>query len=361
VQFFQQHIAGDLAGQNVPDILQVDAIKYVYVFRTQLGTGLWHAAFPCLVQRLGSQNYVVHTYAAIAVERALFMTDENKQPLIPKADVVPLSKDLLQHLFKLIVKNPAPEKIQENEFLMKCVMRVLIFIRENIAPITELVLHNFIGITKVIRHNPSNPRFQYFLFEGIGALIRFTPHEQHQKLETALFEPFFEILQGDVQEFVPYIFQLFAALLEANPGQELGDMYKTLLNPIIMPVLWEARGNVPALARLLCAIIARDSAGIVARNQLEPILGIFQKLISSKANEVHAFELLETIIANVPVAELQKYFTTIIQLMLTRLSNAKTENFTQRFIAFYHFISARQEKGLGADFFIQATDQVQHE
>ncbi len=36
------------------------------------------------------------------------------------------------------------------------------------------------------------------------------------------------------------------------------------------------------------------------------------------------------------------------------------ENFALRFVRFYHFISARDDKGLGADFFINVTDQVQN-
>jgi exportin-2 (importin alpha re-exporter) len=39
----------------------------------------------------------------------------------------------------------------------------------------------------------------------------------------------------------------------------------------------------------------------------------------------------------------------------------KTENFQQRFIAFYHFVSARLDKGLGTDFFIEVSDQIQKE
>jgi exportin-2 (importin alpha re-exporter) len=63
---------------------------------------LWRAAFPLLVQQLANQNYVVHTYAAIAVERALFMRDNNNQPIIPKDHVQPHAKDLITHLFSLI-------------------------------------------------------------------------------------------------------------------------------------------------------------------------------------------------------------------------------------------------------------------
>jgi exportin-2 (importin alpha re-exporter) len=361
LDFFQKNIAADLQSDAASPILKVDSIKYIYVFRSQLSPDLWRAAFPLLVNQLGNSNYVIHTYAAIAVERVLFMTDSDRQPIIPKADVVGASKDLLSHLFKLITKNSAPEKIQENEFLMKCVMRVLIFIREGVLPITDIVLNNFINITKVIRHNPSNPRFQYYLFEGLGALIRFAAPTQSDKFEQVLYDPFSAILQEGVEEFIPYVFQLFAALLEANPSGQLTDLYQNLLQIVIMPPAWDTRGNVPALVRLLTAMIPRDVEGIVSRNQVEPILGIFQKLVSSKAHEVYSFELIETLITYVPPEALQQYFVTIVQLMLTRLSSMKTEMFQQRFIAFYHFISARQDKGLGTDFFIAVTDQVQHE
>ncbi|KAF2119186.1 CAS/CSE protein [Lophiotrema nucula] len=361
LDFFQKHIAGDLQTDTSHPILKVDAIKYIYVFRSQLSPDLWRAAFSLLVNNLANPNYVIHTYAAIAVERALFMTDEQRQPIIPKADVAGSSKDLLTHLFKLITKNTAPEKIQENEFLMRCVMRVLIFIRDGVVPITDLVLKNLINILNVIRHNPSNPRFQYYLFESIGALIHFAGPSESAKLEQDLYDPFAKILAEDILEFIPYVFQLFAALLESNPSGQLTDYYEQLLGVVIKPSVWETRGNVPALVRLITAMIPRGAQSIVANDQLEPILGIFQKLVSSKVNEVYSFELIECVISFIPAQALQQYFITIIQLMLTRLSQLKTEMFQQRFIAFYHFISARQEKGLGADFFIAVSDQVQHD
>ncbi|CAO2648242.1 Nn.00g075090.m01.CDS01 [Neocucurbitaria sp. VM-36] len=361
LEFFQSHIAADLQAQDASPILKVDAIKFLYVFRSQLSPDLWRAAFPLLVNQLGNDNYVIHTYAAIAVERALFMTDSNRQPVIPRSDVVGSSKDLLTHLFKLITKNSAPEKIQENEFLMKCAMRVLIFIRDGVLPICESILQNFINIVKVIRHNPSNPRFQYYLFEGVGALIRFGAPKHPQFFEEKLYEPFAACLSEGVEEFSPYIFQLFSALLEANPSGELSDLYRSLFEIIIQGAVWEQRGNVPALARLLSAMIARDARQIVDNHKVEPILGIFQKLVTSKAHETYSFELIEAVVAYIPAEALQPYFVTILQLMLTRLSSMKTENFQQRLIAFYHFVSARQDKGLGADFFINVTDQIQHD
>ncbi|KAL6707040.1 importin-alpha export receptor [Coniothyrium glycines] len=361
LDFFQTHIAGDLQSADASPILKVDAIKFLYVFRSQLSPDLWRAAFPLLVNQLGNDNYVIYTYAAIAVERALYMTDSNRQSIIPKSDVEGSSKDLLTHLFKLITKDSAPEKIQENEFLMRCVMRVLIFIREGVLPICESILQSFTAIVKVIRHNPSNPRFYYYLFEGIGALVRFAAPKHPQFFEEKVYEPFAACLQGGVEEFTPYIFQIFSALLEANPAGELSGYYRSLFEIIIQGSVWENRGNVPALSRLLSAMITRDASHVVAAKQLEPTLGVWQKLVATKAHETYSFELIEAVVGAIPAEALQPYFVTILQLMLQRLSNNKTENFQQRFIAFYHFVSARLDKGLGTDFFITVTDQIQND
>jgi exportin-2 (importin alpha re-exporter) len=100
-------------------------------------------------------------------------------------------------------------------------------------------------------------------------------------------------------EFMPYVFQLFAALLEARPQGPLSEYYKALVGPILMPTLWESRGNVPALARLLSSLVPRSAADIVANNQVEPILGIFQKLMAGKTKtELYGFDVLEAVITS---------------------------------------------------------------
>ncbi|KAJ5248907.1 Chromosome segregation protein Cse1 [Penicillium chermesinum] len=332
--FFQQHLAADLiADDGVHPILKVDAIKYLYTFRSIITKEQWQQVLPVLVKHLASSNYVVYTYAAIAVERALFLSDAQQ--------------------------GPRPEKVQENEFLMRCVMRVLVVIRDGVVPFSDLALQRFITITQIISANPSNPRFYYFFFEALGAFIRYSAPAEPGKLEQALYSPFAAILQGDVQEFMPYVFQLFAALLEANPSSTLPPYFQELIGPILMPVMWESRGNIPALVRLLSSIIPRGSQFILENNQIEPILGIFQKLVSTKANEGYAFDLLETVVASFPPAALEQYFVSIMQIILHRLQNSKTENLSLRFVRFYHFVTAHDDKGYSPDFIMQVTEKVQ--
>lgn len=97
---------------------------------------------------------------------------------------------------------------------------------------------------------------------------------------------------------MPYVFQLLAAMLEINPKDPLPEFSKDLVTPILAPSLWESRGNVPALCRLLAAILPRSARDIITNNQLEPILGIFQTLINKARTELYAFDLLEAIITS---------------------------------------------------------------
>ncbi|KAJ5936811.1 hypothetical protein N7466_003261 [Penicillium verhagenii] len=358
--FFQQHLASDLVTDDgIHPILKVDAIKYLYTFRSIITKEQWQQVLPVLVKHLASSNYVVYTYAAIAVERVLYLTDSQGQPIIPPTEITPLAKDLLEHIFQLIQRDPAPQKVQENEFLMRCVMRVLVVIREGVVPHTDVVLQRFITITQIISANPSNPRFYYFFFEAMGAFIRYAAPANPDKLEQALYAPFAGILSGDVQEFMPYVFQLFAALLEANSSASLPTYYQELISPILMPVMWDSRGNIPALARLLTSIIPRGAQYILEHNQIEPILGIFQKLISTKANEGYAFDLLEAVVATFPPASLEQYLVMIMQIILQRLQNSKTENLSVRFVRFFHFITAHDDKGYNPDTVMQLTEKVQ--
>jgi len=73
-----------------------------------------------------------------------------------------------------------------------------------------------------------NPRFAGFnhsLFDAVAALINATATDSPTLtlLEDKLFPCFDHVLQQDVQEFQPYVFQIFALLIIRN--QELRPEY----------------------------------------------------------------------------------------------------------------------------------------
>lgn len=72
--------------------------------------------------------------------------------------------------------------------------------------------------------------------------------------------------------------------------------YMAIFPHLLNPLLWSRTGNVPALVRLLQAYLKQASKQIVEAKQLEPMLGVFQKLIASTVTDHEGFFLLEAVI-----------------------------------------------------------------
>jgi exportin-2 (importin alpha re-exporter) len=178
-------------------------------------------------------------------------------------------------------------------------------------------------------------------------------------LESRLWEPFSYILNEDVTEFVPYVFQIFAALLEGDASAPLPENFKSLLGPLTTPALWEQRGNVPGCARFLTAIIPKAAAEIQASDLLLVILGIFQRLLLAKKTEQNAFDILEAIVASFPGSVMDAHFQTILTLVFQKLQNNPSDSYKTRFVRFYHLVSAKTEAGYGADYFIKHVESLQ--
>lgn len=340
VQFFSDNIASYLIGDANP-ILKTDAIKFILTFRNQLTKEQLITTIPLLLQHLRDSNLVVYTYSAITIDKLLSMTDlltAAHNPMFDKEDVRPWTSDLLTSLFTIILATTVPERLSENEFLVKCVMRVLNTAQDAVEQVFHTsIIKQLLEILCLIAKNPANPRFTHYVFESIGLLVKYRPvstGSEVLELIQLIVPSLLLILSEDVQEFVPYSFQLLSFLLESLPdGSPLPDEYTALTRPLLLPLVWEYRGNIPGITRLLQAIMARDASPFYDA-QLTPLLGVFQKLIASRTNDAYGFDLLQSIIMHVPQAQLAPYLNQIVVLLLTRLKTARTERYIKRFVSF---------------------------
>lgn len=83
-------------------------------------------------------------------------------------------------------------------------------------------------------------------------------------------------------------------LIETSPVP-LNPFYMNFFPNLLLGVLWERRANVPALVRLLQAYFSKAASQIASSRQIEPVLGIFAKLIISKVLDHEGFFLLESV------------------------------------------------------------------
>ncbi|KAJ7180497.1 CAS/CSE protein [Mycena filopes] len=363
VQFFSNHVFADLDAQegSVHPILQVDAIRFLLSFRNQLTKPQLLSVLPLLVRHLASQNYVTYTYAAITIDRILSIRREGAN-LFAQADIHDLAPNLLATLLSKIESAGTAEKVAENDHLMKCAMRVILTARQTLTPGYEHTLSRLVGILGIISKNPSNPLFDQYIFESISGLTRFVVEGSPATLtafEGALFGPFTIIIQQDIEQYIPYVFQLLAQMLSLHTG-DVPAQYRPLLPLLFTPASWQQKGSIPGLVKLLKAFLARDSIQMMAAGQIASVLAVVQqRLIPSKLNDVWGFELLQAVVMFVRPADLRQYFKSVVMTLLTRMQSSKTDKFVYLFAKFLLYCMALNIEGLGPDYVIETIEEIQ--
>ncbi|XP_010013451.1 PREDICTED: exportin-2 isoform X2 [Nestor notabilis] len=335
-EFFVNHIQPDLKSASVNEfpVLKADGIKYIMIFRNQVPKEQLLISIPLLINHLQAESIVVHTYAAHALERLFTMRGTNNTTLITAAEMAPFVEVLLTNLFKALTLPGS----SENEYIMKAIMRSFSLLQETIIPYIPSVITQLTQKLLAVSKNPSKPHFNHYMFESICLSIRITCKANPDAVgsfEEALFMVFTEILQNDVQEFIPYVFQVMSLLLEMHKN-EIPSSYMALFPHLLQPVLWERTGNIPPLVRLLQAYLERGANTIAsaAADKIPGLLGVFQKLIASKANDHQGFYLLNSIIEHMPPESVDQYRKQIFILLFQRLQNSKTTKFIKSFLVF---------------------------
>ncbi|KAF6284202.1 chromosome segregation 1 like [Rhinolophus ferrumequinum] len=335
-EFFVNHILPDLKSANVNEfpVLKADGIKYIMIFRNQVPKEHLLVSVPLLINHLQAESTVVHSYAAHALERLFTMRGPNSAALFTAAEIAPFVEILLTNLFKALTLPGS----SENEYIMKAIMRSFSLLQEAIIPYIPTLITQLTQKLLAVSKNPSKPHFNHYMFEAICLSIRITCKANPAAVvnfEEALFLVFTEILQNDVQEFIPYVFQVMSLLLETHKN-DIPSSYMALFPHLLQPVLWERTGNIPALVRLLQAFLERGSNTIAnaAADKIPGLLGVFQKLIASKANDHQGFYLLNSIIEHMPPESVDQYRKQIFILLFQRLQNSKTTKFIKSFLVF---------------------------
>jgi exportin-2 (importin alpha re-exporter) len=358
VQFCNAHIvpelnaaASDPTQVNHLPVIKASCIKYIMTFRSQLPPSLVKESLGVLVSHLKADSHVVHTYAACAIDKILIMRSVSggggggggNCALVTSQELSGFAQPLLHNLFACFEKPSSAE----NEYVMKCVMRSFSTLQEAVIPYLATLLPTLTVKLQAAAKNPTRPHYNHYLFESLGLSIRVVCKSQPDAVsnfETVLFPVFEEILQQDVQEFVPYVFQILSLLLEMNTrpiAAGVPDSYMKLFAFLLMPVLWERPGNITPLVRLIQAYIAKGSAQIVGQEKVEALLGVFQKLIASKSNDHEGFYLLQSIVEHFPPSVVEKYIKQIFMLLFQRLTSSKTTKFIRNFLVFIFLYAIR--------------------
>jgi len=348
--FFNNYIKPELSNTAGHPIVRSACIKYIMTFRSTLPRDLTVSSLPLLAALVADKSIVVHSYASTAIEKILIIKLANFTPVTAE-ELMPCFETLLTNLFSSF----NIEGSSENEYLMKTIMRSVSLMKDHLSSFTSHLITALTAKLTEICKNPSKPHFNHYLFETYSCLIKNTctnKSEQVAAFESVLFPVFQEILQKDVTEFIPYVFQVVSLMLELQQ-QPIPPQYMALFPFLLGPVLWERPGSIPPLTRLIQAFIEKNPAGI--NESINSVLGIFQKLISSRSNDHYGFYLLNTMVEFMDKTVLQSYIKSVFVILFQRMQNSKTTKFIKNFIVFMSLYAGK----IGAQPLIDTVDSIQ--
>ncbi|KAI8432635.1 hypothetical protein MSG28_013615 [Choristoneura fumiferana] len=243
-------------------------------FRSLLPKELLVNAFPLLIEHVKARG-VVCTYSACAIEKLV------AGGMVDRAALLPHAPAALTALFAALGDSTSPQ--DHNEYVMKAILRTMSCLQDAALSYVGSALPKLAQLLAVVAKNPCKPHFNHYLFETLSlavALVTKSNPNAITAFEDALFPIFQEILQNDVQEFMPYVFQMLSLLLELRGASSVvasgdGDAYGALLPCLVAPPLWERPANVRPLVRLLCAFVRARGDHVLREGKLA-LISLFE-------------------------------------------------------------------------------------
>lgn len=366
MQFFQKHILPELtSNNNTHPLIISDCLKFVILFRSQWPNDNFLQLLPMATSFLSKEDYVLHTYAAIAIDKILAMKEVNQETneskyKYPKKLILESIDKVLIALFNVLNKR---EESFTNEYIMKCIMRVISRSENGVIKVIEPVIKQCSKILLTTSKNPQKPVFNHYMFECIAALIRFVCDKQYNgkpqniiKFEQELMTPFFKVLEMDqASEFHPYIYQIIGLMLRIR--NEINGNYNQLFDKLLETSLWNNDGNIVAISSTFSDYLRliKDINVFIDQRRLTGMLGIYQHLLSKRTQDYHAFKILSAIFQYIPINKLTKYLKEIIELVCIRIRQKKSTALCCNFIVSLSIFIHRN----GLNHLIIACNQIQ--
>eukprot|EP00403_Amphidinium_massartii_P029859 CAMPEP_0178390178 /NCGR_PEP_ID=MMETSP0689_2-20121128/10510_1 /TAXON_ID=160604 /ORGANISM="Amphidinium massartii, Strain CS-259" /LENGTH=939 /DNA_ID=CAMNT_0020010675 /DNA_START=68 /DNA_END=2887 /DNA_ORIENTATION=+ len=311
-------------------LLRASSLKFLTVFRTQLPKDQVGAMLPAICKHITAPMPVVHTYAAITVEKLLSVKERMGSLPIGQAplryDAASLAPHLLQMIDPILQLIASGRGIPQNEYLMRALARIFSFLKQQGAEAGLAKLPALAAIVAAMADNPSNPVFNHNLFEAIASIVKVTAASRPDAVEAALLPVLGQTLERNVTDFLPYAFQILGLLLDAAPAAK--PLYQDLFGRLLAPELWRSQANCPGLVRLLRAYFAKHTAfAELLRSNMQALLERFQFLLNNRKTEASAMDLLNCMYMQLPLELYQQYFRTLVTVVLTRLQAGKSPQF----------------------------------
>ncbi|KFD55058.1 hypothetical protein M514_03976 [Trichuris suis] len=336
--FYNTFLKSGLQSDSAIPLFKADALKYLIAFRNQTSKSIIVELLPYLVNLLVHECPVIRMYSANLIEHVLVLRDpvNTNTPMYGKTEFEPYIGTIITHLSRSLTM----ESTTECSYTMRCLTQLLNVFRDQPVDVISTLSQQLCQKIALVAKNPRKPYFNHFMFETACMLVKCVGSKNmdyFRAIESMLIEPFQDILQTDVAEFVPYVFQVLSLMLNMRIGKGEGipEAYLALHPFLLQACLWERHGYVPALVRLLEAYLRLSYKQEIATEMLSSIIPIFHRLVNSKARDQDGMKLISTAAEWVTYSSFQLHYNTILTILFVKLQTMKTEKFAGLFATFF--------------------------
>jgi exportin-2 (importin alpha re-exporter) len=119
--------------------------------------------------------------------------------------------------------------------------------------------------------------------------------------------------------------------------------------------MYAQKGSIPAVVRLLTAVVRRDAGFLHSAHLTEKTLGVFKQLVQLKQFDHEALNILTTMVLRYPIPILEPYMGTVYQVLFQRLQTAKTAKYVRCLILFFSVLTVHH----GAESVVNRINSIQ--
>jgi len=215
---------------------------------------------------------------------------------------------------------------------VKCLSRIVVNGQKIIGKSLPIIVNTIVDYIKKLSSNPAYPDFSHYLFEILAATISRAGGDLGY-VEGPVFELLSYILENDVTDFIPYVFQIIGTYLLCYPeGTTPSSFYIEKYSYFIQAQLWQPQGNIPALAFLIRSYIIKLPNLII--DSIEQILGICQLVLPMPLSHIHAFYIIIAIFQFMPLEFSNSILPQVMQIIGSQLSNEELSKYRQAYASF---------------------------
>lgn len=338
---------------NSLPFIRAACLKFVCVFRSQLPVDYLQGVFQLCCKFLASTEYVVHTYAAVTIDRILALTDPTTGgPRLGMETIMNVASSLLGSLYTILSTQPDSN---QNEHVGRCILRTCAVVKDRVIQFAGPVIESTVAQLKHVAQHSSKGAFTHNMFEILACLVNSicgSDASQVSTFENLLFPVFEQMLATDVADFHPYVFQILAQMLEYR--NDVPEPYARIYPGLVMVQSWENEGNIPALVRLLAAYFLRGFGNTLDEKQLQAVLGCFQQCNSKVKQAPFSFILLSSIFTDIDISKTYNFLPTLWQVIFKRLSAHKRPEYSEGVVCFWNVFVAKH----GALAFLESVAKV---